>query len=245
MRALFAVMGPALLALSLAALIKHYFSQAGADDLDWVLGPSCALVSWVGGIALSHEPGAGYITHEYHMVVGPACAGVNFFIIAILALYFSFQQRFANAARKSLWLAQSVALAYAATIASNGLRILGAAHLYSLDVHGGYWNPERLHRMLGTVIYSASLFALCAVVGRFAGGKAAAREHSLWTRLVPLGSYIGVAVGVPLLNRAYVHNPGRFLEHALVVVVTCGAVAGFASLAKFARGRVCSRLSSG
>jgi exosortase K len=209
LRGLFAVMGPALLALSLAALIKHYFSQAGADDLDWVLGPSCALVSWVGGIALSHGPGAGYITHEYRMVVGPACAGVNFFIIAILALYFSFQGRFAGLVRKALWLIEAVALAYAATIASNGLRILGAAHLYTLDVHGSYWNPERLHRMLGTLIYCASLFALCAVVGRFAGDKAAGRESALVARLVPLGSYVGVAVGVPLLNRAYVHNPGR------------------------------------
>lgn len=233
--------------LTAVFLIKRMYSHAGAEDLQWVLAPSCWLVSALGGVELASGSGAGFISHEYRMVVGPACAGVNFFIVAILALYFSFQGAFITLHRKVIWLTQCLCVAYLATILSNGCRILLAAHLYSWDIYGGWLTPERLHRLAGTLIYCVSLFALCAVVGRWLAPAPVRTElKGLWSaRAIPVACYLGVAVGVPLLNRAYQQQPGRFVEHCAMVIGVCGLVATFTTLARLTTDRLCLGAKNG
>jgi len=72
-------------ALVVALALKDFYSRAGATDLLWILAPSAWLARFVGSIDLVYEQGAGYISHAHHMVVGPACAGVNFLIIGFCA----------------------------------------------------------------------------------------------------------------------------------------------------------------
>jgi exosortase K len=231
-------------ALVLAFVIKRMYSHAGAEDLQWILAPSCWLVSALGGVQLASGFGAGFISHEHRMVVGPACAGVNFFVIATLALYFCQQGSFTPLTRKLSWLGQCLALAYVATILSNGLRILVAAHLYSWDIYGGWLTPERLHRGAGSAIYCASLFALCAVVGRWIGAEPrTVAGRSIWasTRIIPAVCYLGIAVGVPLLNRAYSRDSKQFLEHSAMVIAVCAAILALTVLARLAMDRLCSR----
>jgi exosortase K len=237
-----------LVAVALTFSLKHMYSHAGAEDLQWVLAPSCWLVSTIGGVELASGYGAGFISHEHRMVVGPACAGVNFLIIAVLALFFSFQSHFVSLRRKLGWLAQCLVIAYVATILSNGLRILIAAHLYSWDIYGGWLTPERLHRIAGTTLYCASLFGLCAVVERWL--KPVAARRGVWPyastkRMIPMACYVGIAVGVPLLNRAYLHDPSRFLEHISIVLVVCAGVVGLMALARVVTDRLCSGVKMG
>src|SRR5262249_47571267 len=66
--------------------VKAFYSHAGADELLWVLAPSAWLARVVGGVDLVYEQGAGFISHAHRLVVGPACAGVNFLIICFLCL---------------------------------------------------------------------------------------------------------------------------------------------------------------
>ncbi len=73
-------------ALCLAVGVKAFYSRAGADDLLWVLAPSAWLARLVGGVDLVYEPGAGFISHAHRLVVGPACAGVNFFQVSRFTL---------------------------------------------------------------------------------------------------------------------------------------------------------------
>jgi exosortase K len=223
-------------------LLKRMYSNAGAEDLQWVLAPSCWLASTLGGVELASGFGAGFISHEHRMVVGPACAGVNFFIISILALYFSFQANFESFPRKLLWLVQCAVVGYLATILSNGCRILLAAHLYSLDIYGEWLTPERLHRVAGTAIYCVSLLALCAAVQRWVNPVMVRR--AVWPctpapRVIAMACYLGIAVGVPMLNRAYLREPGRFMEHCAVVIGVCGVVVAFTVLARLTTDRLC------
>lgn len=190
-----------LLTLAAAFGLKLVYSRAGAAELEWVLGPSCWLAQQLGGLSLSHENGAGWISHDSRMVVGPACAGVNFLIVSWLALFFS-----APAARRKLgFCLLSLLAAYAATLGTNALRIVLAARLYELPIYTGWLTPARLHRGLGIVLYCSALFALCRLAG--ARGK-----------LAPLYWYAGVVLGVPLLNRAFLHDPLRFAEHAATTI---------------------------
>jgi exosortase K len=210
--------GAALGLLTLAAAfgLKLAYSTAGARELEWVLAPSCWLASRLGGITLVWESGAGWISHQPRMVVGPACAGVNFLVVSWLALYFSSQVHFRGAARKFGWFCASFGAAYVATLATNGLRIVLAAHLYGADIYAGWLSPERLHRLLGVVLYCSALLGLCRAAELCVAPRAPLRAS--WTRFTPFYWYAGVAVGVPLLNRAFVHGPARFAEHALLTL---------------------------
>jgi exosortase K len=196
--------GGAVSALALVAAfgLKLAYSRASVSELEWILGPSCWLAS-LAGIPLEHEQGAGWISHATHMIVGPACAGVNFMVVCWLALYFARQAELQAARRRSIWLAASGCIAYAAAIFTNGVRVVLAAELYEHSIAIGWLSPERLHRLLGVVLYCSVLFALCRAVGAKS------------SRLSAFAWYLGVVLGIPLLNQAFTQRPAAFAEHAV------------------------------
>jgi exosortase K len=191
--------------LALGFGAKAFYSHAGPDELLWILAPSSWLARVAGGVDLRYEAGGGFISHADHLVVGTACAGVNFLIVAFLTLFFAFGARFAGTRAKLGWLLASAGLAYVATIVTNGLRIAVSARLFAADIYGGALTPERLHRLAGTVLYYGSLLGLCLSVG--AALKAPCR------RWVPLVWYALISVGVPLAGRAWTGDAARFAEH--------------------------------
>jgi len=187
--------------------LKRFYSGAGAMELMWILAPSSWLAKYLGGIDLFYEKGAGFISHTHHIVVGPACAGVNFLLICFFMLVFSFSRHFQN---KLGWLFCSLLLAFATTIVTNGVRIILAVYLFEQDIYGGYITPEGLHRFVGTAIYYGSLLGVYVVVERFVGSKS--------RRLAPLFWYLAVTLGIPAVGRAYRANPEHFFAHAAQVV---------------------------
>jgi exosortase K len=210
-----------LLMLSAAFGLKLIYSHAGASELEWVLAPSCWFASRLCGIELVREAGAGWISHSPRMVVGPACAGVNFLVVSWLALFFSQQGRCIGTRRKLVCLCLSVVAAYLATLATNGLRIVLAAHLYDADFYSGWLTRERLHRLLGVVLYCSALLGLCHAADLY---TSRAPLQASRARLTPFLWYLGVAIGVPLANRAFVRAPGHFAEHAALTLGAGGAV---------------------
>jgi exosortase K len=216
--------------LALALAVKALYSGAGADELLWILAPSVWLARVVGGVDLTYEPGAGFISHTRHLVVGPACAGVNFLIVAFVALQLAFVGRFVRVRTKLAWVVGALGLAYGATISTNGARIAIAARLYELDVYGGAVTPDRVHRLAGTILYYGSLLALFVAVESVLGTRT--------RRIVPLACYLLVALGVPLAGRAWQHGAGRFVEHAAWVVGVAVLLTAIAALPALRRDRV-------
>jgi exosortase K len=221
--------------------LKAYFSAANADDLRWLLAPTCWLAGHLGGIAFIEEPGAGFISHAERLVVGPACSGLNFLIICFAALFFSLAHRFEGARRRSGWLLACLALAYVATILTNTTRVVIAARLYHLPASGGFLTPARLHRLMGTVLYCMSLVGVHRVADRCTDVRqppTSGRAHASW--LLPLGCYVGLTLIVPLLHRPSLAADARFVEHAAFVVGTLLALAaaGFAAKTAAARLRI-------
>jgi exosortase K len=227
------------LSLLAAFALKHAYSTAGADQLAWVLAPSCWLASHA-GLSLTHEPGAGFISHMPRMVVGPPCAGLNFMVVAWLALYWCAQARFGGARAKLGWLLASGLAAYLATIATNGARIVLAAQLFDATFYTGMITKARVHRLLGVGLYCSVLLVACHAAQR---ATRAAAAHPL-QRLAPLAWYVAVVLVVPLANRAFLRGPERFAEHALstlaVVVLVAGLAAGLRWLVARPRDRICS-----
>lgn len=232
-RRLYGELAAGALMLLLAFALKRAYSTAGADQLAWVLAPSCWLASHA-GLSLVHEPGAGFISHAPRMVVGPPCAGVNFMVVAWLALYFCAQARFGGARAKLGWLLASGLAAYLATIATNGARIVLAAHLFDATFYAGAITKARVHRLLGIALYCSVLLVVCHAAQRATSTTA---RHPL-QRLAPLGWYVAVVLVVPLLNRGFARGPERFAEHALSTLAAVTLVAGLTAGLRYARGAV-------
>lgn len=217
-------------ALCLALGVKAFYSRAGADELLWVLAPSVWLARFVGGIDLVYEQGAGFITHAHHMVVGPACAGVNFLVICFLCLYFSFARHFRG---KALWLVYSAGISFGGTVAANGLRIFVAAHLWNADIYDGWgrWmTPERMHLLAGIVIYYTSLLALYLAVESRVGGRAPKMSPLLW--------YLGISLGVPLAGRVYAGTTPGFAGHVAWVIAVAVLLTLLKALPSALRNRI-------
>ena len=214
-------------ALSLAFGLKAFYRHAGADELLWVLAPSAWLARVVGGIDLVYEQGAGFISHTHRLVVGPACAGVNFFVICFLCLYFSFAQRVTSRTR---WFAYSLLIAFAGTVVANGLRIFVSAHLWDADIYGGWMTPERVHRLAGVAIYYASLLTLYFVVESRVGTRASRGAPLLW--------YVGISLGVPLVGRLVAGNTSGLAGHAAWVAGVALVLTLVAALPTALRNRI-------
>jgi exosortase K len=77
------------LTLVLAVSLKHHYSEAGSEDLAWILRPTAWLVEHIGKIRFEEEAHTGFVNYSRRIVIASACAGVNFLIIALCMAAFS------------------------------------------------------------------------------------------------------------------------------------------------------------
>lgn len=197
--------------------LKLHYSRASAEDLAWILAPTARAVGWLRGETLTLSP-VGWMAPDGSYFIAPACAGVNFMILALTVSVLGFAHRLRSPGPRLSWWLASLSGAYVLTIAVNTARILAAVELYRLGPVAGL-TPEQAHRLLGTALYLGALWGLFRILDRL---TARGRAHSALAAavLVP-GAYLAMTVGVPLLNGA---SGARYAEHAIVVsLVTIGA----------------------
>ncbi len=248
-----------ILALVVALGLKHHYSQAGSDDLVWILRPIAGLVEHISGIPFESEANTGFVNRGYGIIIAPSCAGINFLIMAFCMAVFSGIHVIKHCGAKLLWLAASLVCAYILAVAVNTLRIIAAIYSYNADVYFGWFTPARIHRLEGIVIY---FFFLCLfymiiikAVHRIRHGtgrkKAAAPRYGYckinsfrWTcsGLIPLFWYVLVVLGVPLFTGAFQENANRFKEHSGMVICTSFAVLAILFLVQRVRRHVAQKI---
>ncbi len=211
-----------LVVAAVAFALKSHYSRAGADDLAWILAPTAFLVETVSGIQFLPESGAGYFSPGHRYLIAPACAGVNFLIIAFCMTAFPGVYRLRSTIRKSLWVLLSAATALGATLVVNTVRIILSMALYDADITGAALTPEQLHRIAGVAVYFLFLYLLFVAISRAlnvtSSGLGPTGRYRSLISLWPLFWYLAFSIGVPFLNHAYRKAPDRFLEHVLVVL---------------------------
>jgi exosortase K len=233
--------------------LKAFYSGANADGLRWVLGPTCWLAARLGGMTFDDEAGAGFISHAQHLVVGPACSGLNFLVACFAALFFSFAHRVGPGPSRAVWLPTSLVIAWVATVATNAVRVTLAAPLYHANIYGDLVTPARAHRLLGTALYCGSLVLVHAAVARRLArrtqpaGPDLAPSWPLRMLRSPFSFYLGLAIAVPLARRGLHGLDGRLLEHTAMVsatvLVLAGSFAGLTAIANRLANRLQSRVS--
>lgn len=220
-----------LIGFAVVFLLKLYNSKAGSCDLEWILAPTACWVSILSGIPFENEPGVGYINHHFRFIIANSCSGVQFMLISIATLFFSFVHRMRTNKRRFSWLGLIILASYAVTILVNGLRIVLSIYLpVHIEKTGGYSSfltPERLHTMIGITVYFTSLcviygiaeYVLLNIVESLP--KAGSLKQMLFHGMVPLFWYFFIALGIPFLNKAYFKDRENFVEYAVLMTAVC------------------------
>jgi len=154
-------------ALGAAWALKAFYSAATFDQLRWILAPTM----WIVGMTEPFEldPHRGYLSLDQRFLVAPACAGVNFMIVAFVSLCLGLAPTCARAGARVALVLESAAVAYAATVLANATRIALAVRLHEAGAAFGPLTPSRLHCALGVAVYFGFLLAVFAVAERTAG----------------------------------------------------------------------------
>lgn len=249
--------------LAAAFAMKLWYSRAGIGDLDWILAPTTWWVQLLSGIDFKKVPGVGYINHNYEFVIAPVCAGINFMIIALSTLVFSFMHRMGNVKSKITWMIMSIVAIYPYTIIVNSLRIIPSIYLLQMDFYSGWLTPERVHTMEGTLVYFAALLFLYHIADKasirlspeHASGAVRTTEpskpvlYSILKWSLPVFFYFAITLGIPFLNGAYGNDSAKFIEYAAMVTGVCSCVIGLICililLSKYLRGKHNMRKAAG
>lgn len=233
--------------------IKYYYSQADCDSLLWILAPTAYWVEILSGIPFTYISGTGYVNHSLRLLIAPTCSGVRFMTITSAMLIFSFVHIVASPKKYPVlktsrrvmrglgWISASVVFSWLFTVFVNGLRIITAICLpLYLDRAGlmkGLLTADRLHTMIGIVVYFIALLILyrlaAYLIQRISGSTEqpddinqspdAYRKQSLtiFARkcIPPVFWYFFMTIGLPFLNRAYLNGTAEFTEYS--ILITC------------------------
>lgn len=201
--------------------LKCYYSQASCDGLRWMLAPVAGWVRILSGHAFTYLPGIGYVNHSLRFLIAPACCGVQFLIIAMGMLLFSFLRDMDTTYKRILWTVCSLAGAYGYTIFVNGIRITLSIVLPPLLAKTtslpGWLTPERLHTIIGISTYFTCLLLLHQMAAYLIGSGR--KKSHLWPVLWYLLVVLLLPAAVRLL-RPYQGNR-TFAEYTLLVTATC------------------------
>ena len=237
--------------------IKYYYSQADCDSLLWILAPTTHWVEFLSKIPFTYVSGTGYVNNSLRLLIAPSCSGVQFMIITAATLIFSFVHIIASPQdHKSLktsvrimrgfgWIIASIIISWIFTVIVNGLRIIVAIYLPEYLERAGLMNGiltwDRLHTMIGVIVYLIALLTIHRLVGYLIGKKddlicktqndndtsKTCGERSLMTFarrcLQPAFWYFFVTLGLPFLNRAYQNDAAKFAEYA-GLIACCAAM---------------------
>ena len=212
--------------LSAVALVavaaKLFYSNAGVNDLQWILAPTALLVELASGESFSFESHAGFINADRSFLIAGSCSGMNFLIIAFLML--SLLKLLGSPRTERVrwtFLSAAALIAFLATIVANAVRISVALRIHRMETESVWVNPDQLHRFQGIFVYFGFLLLLL-VLGEtlFPRDESRAKNCSFrfWRFAVPLLVYWAMTLGVPLLNGAR-REGGTFLEHSLFVLL--------------------------
>ena len=161
----------AVAALGAAWALKAFYSRAGADDVRWVLAPTVRLVEWTTGATFEYEAHQGYLSRDHLYAIVPACAGINFLIVAFCSLCLGLTHTCRGILARVALVAASALAAYATTLVANAARIALALPLHDAGAAWGPLTPDRVHCAEGVIVYCLCLGLLFATATRVTGAR--------------------------------------------------------------------------
>lgn len=209
--------------LCCAAILKLFYSHATPNDLQWILQPTAFLVEIFTGSNFVFKIAEGYCSIDNKIIIAPACAGVNFMIV-ILCLTATLACKYKQIQKVRqffLYLATILTISYCATLLFNTIRIIVAMAFYDAGIQWGYFTQERIHRLIGIVIYFAGACFVYLLAGTFlhqTKSLSKLKRNRYFIYLIPLIWYVAIMVVIPLIQGKQNNKSQLFLEHAVFTI---------------------------
>jgi len=231
-------------AIAIVVAVKLIYDGASSCDLDWILAPTARWAGLLCGVKFAYSPDAGYINHDIKFIIAPVCSGVRFMIIAFCAVFFSYVHRAPVHSAAFMWLGGSFTASYLTTVFVNGVRIALSVQLMNADLGGGWLTHERLHLIIGVLIYFISLLLIYLAAGRVSASLFAKPASTAPAITKPSSIsiavfwYLAVVVGVPMINNIIRNGGGNFLEYSVIVTATCLAALSIIFFMRYIKRRI-------
>ncbi len=226
------------MSLLIMLALKHHYSLASADQLNWILAPTAKLVAWLTPAHPVYESGVGYVDFVQGIIVAPACAGVNFMIMAFGLAALCCMTGISRPTTLLICLVASLCSAYGYTLLVNAVRIGLSMMLYRTDIYGQWLTVQRLHRLVGIGLYLGALWLWFAGLRSVMSHSGKATERQFRPSLLrlpdwlPLAWYLLGAVGVPLANLIFQGRSSHFGEHCFTILAAGGGVWGLVEMVR-------------
>lgn len=124
----------------------------------FILKPVAFIVELFLGSSFIYYDNLGFVNEVYKVNIGRDCSGINFFIINLLMLCFSFVPKLRDKGNFfSLFII--VIASYVITILANASRIIGAILIGELTMFMDIRYQGLLHQSIGVVVYFIYLLA--------------------------------------------------------------------------------------
>lgn len=225
-----------LLGFLILFLLKLIYSRAGAVSLKWILAPTAWLVSLLSGVPFTWNPYAGYVNHSIRFIIAPSCSGIQFLIITIAVMIFSFIHRMNTKKKGYHFIVISLIFSYLFTISVNSLRIVLSIFLPEYfskwKLFNSFLTPERLHTLIGILLYFSFLLVFYPLTDYLS--KQFVKDHApclscqskysqLAKWLIPIFWYVSIVLGIPFLTGIFKGNilTPSFTEYAGFVLTIC------------------------
>jgi len=134
-----------------------------------------------------------------------------------------------------MWINTCALVSYLFTIGVNTIRIVCSIYLYDNDIHYAWFTPDRVHQIIGILIYFFFLSLLYFIMHKImtrVNSRAMENTHSTIEKIsktlsvlrsglhvfIPLVWYWFIVIVVPVLNKAYQANVSAFLSHCVIVI---------------------------
>lgn len=223
------------MAAAIVALVMNHFCRTNdSDALKWILAPTARWVSALSGISFEYLPHQGYVNHFYQFLIASSCSGSRFMLLTFLMLAFSFLisdllEENSSVHKEYIWFVFSMFFSYIATIFVNGIRITASIYLPAVlerkHLMDGWLSDDRLHTLIGTVTYFASLCVVYLLASLFR--RRVFRREKRQTDIllfVPAFWYLLVVLILPIVKRMYHNEWDGFGQYAAVIIGVCGSV---------------------
>lgn len=204
--------------LVLVVTVKHYYSHATAEQLDWILRPTAVAVKWLSGLHFEREANGGYINYVHRAAIAPSCAGLNFWICIYAVTMWAGLKRLPAGSAVLAGCLLSPLVATVVTIAANAVRIVVCVHLYAWEGYTAVITPDRVHRTAGVLLYFLFLWGWHHLLT----SRASSTSKNRWHGVAPWLWYLAITVAIPGLRQLARPATGTAVEHFITVIAVSG-----------------------
>jgi exosortase K len=165
--------------------MKHYYSLASTDDLQWLLRPLVVLLEILSPLSFEALTNGEWLDVQHHIRIVKACAGINFFIISLLGYLWLLQGRRHLLGR----IVSAILSAWLTTLCANSFRILLSVYAGAALSDGLFLSASDSHRLIGILSYFLTICLQLSLDRRrdwYASMIIAALLYLTVTLLIPL-----------------------------------------------------------